>query len=48
MRVYSPIKLGYKLTKYLTALTLTAERLGEYWENQGYPWLGGCERGATY
>jgi DMSO/TMAO reductase YedYZ molybdopterin-dependent catalytic subunit len=40
-RVYSPIKLGYKLTKYLTAVTFTAERPGGYWEDQGYPWLGG-------
>ena len=41
LRVYSPIKLGYKLTKYLTALTFTAERPGGYWEDMGYPWLGG-------
>jgi DMSO/TMAO reductase YedYZ molybdopterin-dependent catalytic subunit len=41
LRVYSPIKLGYKLTKYLTALTFTAERPGGYWEDLGYPWLGG-------
>jgi len=41
LRVYSPIKLGYKLTKFLTAMTFTAERPGGYWEDQGYPWLGG-------
>ncbi len=41
LRVYSPIKLGYKLTKYLTAMTFTRERPGGYWEDQGYPWLGG-------
>jgi DMSO/TMAO reductase YedYZ molybdopterin-dependent catalytic subunit len=41
LRLYSPIKLGYKLTKYLTALTFTAERPGGYWEDLGYPWLGG-------
>jgi DMSO/TMAO reductase YedYZ molybdopterin-dependent catalytic subunit len=41
LRLYSPIKLGYKLTKFLTAMTFTAERPGGYWENQGYPWLGG-------
>ena len=41
LRVYSPVKLGYKLTKYLTRMTFTAERSGGYWENQGYPWLGG-------
>ncbi|HEY6948581.1 MAG TPA: molybdopterin-dependent oxidoreductase [Gemmatimonadales bacterium] len=41
LRVYSPIKLGYKMTKYLTRMTFTAERPGGYWEDQGYPWLGG-------
>lgn len=41
LRLYSPIKLGYKLTKYLTKMTFTAERPGGYWEDGGYPWLGG-------
>ena len=41
LRLYSPIKLGYKLTKYLTAMTLTRERPGGYWEDQGYPWFAG-------
>ena len=41
LRLYSPVKLGYKLTKYLTKLTFTAERPGGYWEDKGYPWLGG-------
>jgi DMSO/TMAO reductase YedYZ molybdopterin-dependent catalytic subunit len=41
LRLYSPIKLGYKLTKYLSAMTFTRERPGGYWEDQGYPWLGG-------
>ena len=41
LRLYSPIKLGYKLTKYLTALTFTAQQPGGYWEDMGYPWLGG-------
>jgi DMSO/TMAO reductase YedYZ molybdopterin-dependent catalytic subunit len=41
LRLYSPIKLGYKLTKYLTAMTFTSERPGGYWEDQGYPWFGG-------
>lgn len=40
-RLYSPIKLGYKLTKYLTTVTFTRERPGGFWEDQGYPWLGG-------
>jgi DMSO/TMAO reductase YedYZ molybdopterin-dependent catalytic subunit len=41
LRVYSPVKLGYKLTKYLTRMTFTSEKPGGYWEDQGYPWLGG-------
>jgi DMSO/TMAO reductase YedYZ molybdopterin-dependent catalytic subunit len=41
LRLYSPIKLGYKLTKYLTGITFTERRPGGYWEDQGYPWLGG-------
>jgi len=41
LRLYSPIKLGYKLTKYLTKVTFTAEQPGGYWEDQGYPWFGG-------
>jgi DMSO/TMAO reductase YedYZ molybdopterin-dependent catalytic subunit len=41
LRLYSPVKLGYKLTKYLTGMTFTRERPGGYWEDQGYPWLGG-------
>ncbi len=41
LRIYSPIKLGYKLTKYLTAMTFTRERPGGYWEDQGYPWFAG-------
>jgi DMSO/TMAO reductase YedYZ molybdopterin-dependent catalytic subunit len=41
LRLYSPIKLGYKLTKYLTGVTFTSMRPGGYWEDQGYPWFGG-------
>lgn len=41
LRLYSPIKLGYKLTKYLTRVTFTAEKPGGYWEDQGYPWFAG-------
>ena len=41
LRLYSPVKLGYKLTKYLSAMTFTAERPGGYWEDMGYPWFGG-------
>ena len=41
LRLYSPVKLGYKLTKYLTRISFTGKRPGGYWENFGYPWLGG-------
>ena len=41
VRLYSPIKLGYKLTKYLSAMTFTRNRPGGYWEDQGYPWFAG-------
>jgi DMSO/TMAO reductase YedYZ molybdopterin-dependent catalytic subunit len=41
LRLYSPTKLGYKLTKYLVAATFTSERPGGYWEDQGYPWFAG-------
>jgi DMSO/TMAO reductase YedYZ molybdopterin-dependent catalytic subunit len=41
LRVYSPTKLGYKMTKYLVSVTFTAERPGGFWEDQGYPWFGG-------
>lgn len=41
LRLYSPIKLGYKLTKYLTKISFTSERPGGYWEDLGYPWFAG-------
>jgi DMSO/TMAO reductase YedYZ molybdopterin-dependent catalytic subunit len=41
LRLYSPTKLGYKMTKYLLSMTFTAERPGGYWEDQGYPWFAG-------
>ncbi len=41
LRLYSPTKLGYKLTKYLVSMTFTDSRPGGYWEDQGYPWFGG-------
>jgi DMSO/TMAO reductase YedYZ molybdopterin-dependent catalytic subunit len=41
IRLYSPVKLGYKLTKYLSSVSFTRERPGGYWEDLGYPWLGG-------
>jgi DMSO/TMAO reductase YedYZ molybdopterin-dependent catalytic subunit len=40
-RVHSPVKLGYKSTKYLTAVVFMAERNGGYWSDRGYEWFGG-------
>lgn len=40
-RLYSPVKLGYKNTKYLTRITFLAERNGGYWSDRGYEWYGG-------
>jgi DMSO/TMAO reductase YedYZ molybdopterin-dependent catalytic subunit len=40
-RVHSPVKLGYKNTKYLTKLVFLPQRNGGYWSDQGYEWYGG-------
>ncbi len=40
-RVYSPVKLGYKNTKYLTRIMFLPERNGGYWSDVGYEWYGG-------
>jgi DMSO/TMAO reductase YedYZ molybdopterin-dependent catalytic subunit len=40
-RVHSPIKLGYKNTKYLTKIVFMPTRNGGYWSDQGYEWFGG-------
>lgn len=40
-RVYSPVKLGYKNTKYLTRIMFLPRRTGGYWSDQGYEWYGG-------
>jgi len=40
-RVYSPVKLGYKNTKYLTRILFLPERNGGYWSDQGYEWYAG-------
>ncbi|HEX9483412.1 MAG TPA: molybdopterin-dependent oxidoreductase [Gemmatimonadaceae bacterium] len=40
-RVHSPIKLGYKNTKYLTRVVFMPSRNGGYWSDQGYEWYGG-------
>jgi DMSO/TMAO reductase YedYZ molybdopterin-dependent catalytic subunit len=40
-RVYSPVKLGYKNTKYLTKIMFLPARNGGYWSDRGYEWYGG-------
>jgi DMSO/TMAO reductase YedYZ molybdopterin-dependent catalytic subunit len=40
-RVFSPVKLGYKNTKYLTRVLFLPQRTGGYWSDQGYEWYGG-------
>ena len=41
LRLYSPVKLGYKMVKYLTEVNFLPTRTGGYWEDQGYDWYGG-------
>jgi DMSO/TMAO reductase YedYZ molybdopterin-dependent catalytic subunit len=41
LRLYSAVKLGYKMVKYLTAINFLPNETGGYWENQGYEWFGG-------
>ena len=40
-RLHSPIKLGYKSTKFLTRVVFMPERNGGYWSDQGYEWYAG-------
>ena len=40
-RVHSPVKLGYKNTKYLTRVVFLPQRNGGYWSDKGYEWYGG-------
>ncbi|HKM99841.1 MAG TPA: molybdopterin-dependent oxidoreductase [Candidatus Binataceae bacterium] len=41
LRLYSPVKLGYKTVKYLTEVNFLPNPTGGYWENQGYEWFAG-------
>jgi DMSO/TMAO reductase YedYZ molybdopterin-dependent catalytic subunit len=40
-RVFSPVKLGYKNTKYLTKIVFMPRMNGGYWTDRGYEWYGG-------
>jgi len=43
LRLASPIKLGYKQSKWVTRITLVSNLLHSrgYWEDQGYEWFAG-------
>lgn len=43
LRLASPIKLGYKQSKWITKITLVEHLLHTkgYWEDQGYEWFAG-------
>ncbi|MEH2295402.1 molybdopterin-dependent oxidoreductase [Nostoc sp.] len=43
IRLASPIKLGYKQSKWVTQITFVSNLLPikGYWEDQGYEWFGG-------
>ena len=41
LRLYSAVKLGYKMVKYLSAINFIAAPSGGYWEDQGYDWFAG-------
>ncbi|NTX50206.1 molybdopterin-dependent oxidoreductase [Myxococcus sp. CA039A] len=41
LRLYSAVKLGYKMVKYLTEVNFLPEPTGGYWEERGYEWYAG-------
>jgi DMSO/TMAO reductase YedYZ molybdopterin-dependent catalytic subunit len=41
VRVVMPTKLGYKSAKWITKITVTNQKTGGYWEDQGYDWFAG-------
>ncbi len=41
VRIVMPTKLGYKSAKWITRITVTNEKPGGYWEDQGYDWFAG-------
>jgi len=41
VRLYSAVKLGYKMVKYLTEVIYLPDRTGGFWEDQGYEWFAG-------
>jgi DMSO/TMAO reductase YedYZ molybdopterin-dependent catalytic subunit len=41
LRLYSAVKLGYKMVKYLSQVSFLPVRTGGYWEDRGYEWFAG-------
>jgi DMSO/TMAO reductase YedYZ molybdopterin-dependent catalytic subunit len=41
LRLYSAVKLGYKMVKYLAQISFLPVRTGGYWEDRGYEWFAG-------
>ena len=41
VRIVMPTKLGYKSAKWVHTFTVTNEKPGGYWEDQGYDWFAG-------
>lgn len=43
LRLASPVKLGYKQSKWVTKISFVSQLSAEkgYWEDQGYEWYGG-------
>ena len=41
VRLYSAVKLGYKIVKYLNEVVYLPRRTGGYWEDLGYEWYAG-------
>ncbi len=41
LRLYSAVKLGYKMVKYVAQVSFLPVRTGGYWEDRGYEWFAG-------
>ncbi len=41
MRLKTPVKLGFKQPKWITAIEVTNTNPGGYWEDAGYNWFSG-------
>jgi DMSO/TMAO reductase YedYZ molybdopterin-dependent catalytic subunit len=41
LRLYSGVKLGYKMVKYLVSVRFLPRATGGYWEDRGYEWFAG-------